>query len=106
MGVWGEGTEGKRKGRREGNGKREQESERGGQRWSAREAGEQAAQLSGLPPPLPVPLNCSFPQAPVSPGTRGHSALEKQECLLQGGGRVLEPERSKVLKMEIELRPA
>lgn len=32
VGVWGEGIEGKRKGRSEGNGKREQESERGGQR--------------------------------------------------------------------------
>ena len=30
VGVWGEGMEGKRSGRREGNRKREQESERGG----------------------------------------------------------------------------
>lgn len=56
MGVWGEGIEGKRKGRREDNGKREQESER----WTKmreREAREQARQLSGPPPPLSVPVS-------------------------------------------------
>lgn len=55
MGVWGEGIEGKRKGRREDNGKREQESEQGGQR-RVTEAREQAGQSSGLPP-FSVPLS-------------------------------------------------
>lgn len=40
VGVWGEGMEGKRKGRREGDGKEEQESERGGRRWSERDRPE------------------------------------------------------------------
>lgn len=94
VGECGEGTEGKRKGGREGNGKREQESERGGQRWSDRNRPENRldshegsllpslySSLFPLEPKLVLPLG-----PPTSPRDTGHSALNKQECLLQGEG--------------------
>lgn len=89
-GSVGKGVEGKRKGRREGNGKKNRI--RGMQRQSER--GRPGNRLDGcreLLLPISTPsLFCPslYPklalptEAPVSPGSCGHSALDKQKCLL------------------------
>lgn len=110
MGVW--EREWRERGRREGNGKKNRI--RGAQRQSER--GRPGNRLDGcrelllpistpslfcpsLDPKLALPT-----EAPVSPGSCGHSALHKQKCLLCRRGRVLEPESANLLKPEVKLQ--
>lgn len=75
-----------KEGRREGKGKERKGSERGGQTEKDRPENRLDSRQGSLPSlfcPSLYPKLVLPPGAPASPGTCGHSALDKQECLLK-----------------------